>query len=351
MSLPPVEIPLGAMRFNSDSQKLEYFNGDVWMQVHTFNPGYDGGDSRGILFAGNNGGNFNDINYINMSSYGDAIDFGNMQAATTAGGACSSNTRAIYAGGQWPSVYSAHIQYITMASKGNATDFGGDLNVGADFLGGFSNATRGLFAGGRSSGGNTATDRIDYVTMSTGQNAKDFGNLQGAQLWYPMCLASPTRGIVGNSNNNREDDIDLITIASTGNATDFGNLTLNKGGSGCSNSIRGLFAGGYLTPAGTLTNGISYITIATQGNSSEFGDLTRSVRGFGACASSTRGVFSGGKEPGNSKTIDYVSFTTEGNAIDFGDLVGSNSGERGNIAATSNGHGGLGSSSHISSIY
>ena len=35
MSKPPVEIPLGAMRFNSDSQKLEYFNGDIWMQIHT----------------------------------------------------------------------------------------------------------------------------------------------------------------------------------------------------------------------------------------------------------------------------------------------------------------------------
>ena len=38
MSNPPVEIPLGAMRFNSDSQKLEYWNGDIWMQVHTLNP-------------------------------------------------------------------------------------------------------------------------------------------------------------------------------------------------------------------------------------------------------------------------------------------------------------------------
>jgi len=29
MSLPPVEIPLGAMRFNSDSQKLEYWSGSA----------------------------------------------------------------------------------------------------------------------------------------------------------------------------------------------------------------------------------------------------------------------------------------------------------------------------------
>ena len=51
MSLPPVEIPLGAMRFNSDSQKLEYFNGDAWMQVHTFSPNLDGG-GRGACFGG-----------------------------------------------------------------------------------------------------------------------------------------------------------------------------------------------------------------------------------------------------------------------------------------------------------
>ena len=50
MSLPSVEIPLGAMRFNSDSQKLEYWNGSIWMQVHTFNPDLNGGARA--LFGG-----------------------------------------------------------------------------------------------------------------------------------------------------------------------------------------------------------------------------------------------------------------------------------------------------------
>ena len=35
MSSSPKEIPLGAMRFNSDSHKLEYFNGEKWFQIHT----------------------------------------------------------------------------------------------------------------------------------------------------------------------------------------------------------------------------------------------------------------------------------------------------------------------------
>ena len=42
MSLPPIEIPLGAMRFNSDSQKLEYWNGSAWMQIKTFSPNLGG---------------------------------------------------------------------------------------------------------------------------------------------------------------------------------------------------------------------------------------------------------------------------------------------------------------------
>ena len=49
MSLPPKEIPLGAMRFNSESQKLEYWMGSAWMQIQTFSPNLDGG-ARGIAY-------------------------------------------------------------------------------------------------------------------------------------------------------------------------------------------------------------------------------------------------------------------------------------------------------------
>jgi hypothetical protein len=47
MSLPPVEVPSGAMRFNSDSQKLEYYDGAQWLQVSTFSPNLNGG-ARGF---------------------------------------------------------------------------------------------------------------------------------------------------------------------------------------------------------------------------------------------------------------------------------------------------------------
>ena len=44
-------VPLGAMRFNSDSQKLEYWNGSAWFQIQTFSPNLDGG-VRGIYGTG-----------------------------------------------------------------------------------------------------------------------------------------------------------------------------------------------------------------------------------------------------------------------------------------------------------
>ena len=79
MSLPPVEIPLGAMRFNSDSQKLEYFNGDVWMQIHTFNPDLNSG-ARGLFMGGEPAptAGVATIEYITIRTAGDAVDFGNM---------------------------------------------------------------------------------------------------------------------------------------------------------------------------------------------------------------------------------------------------------------------------------
>ena len=69
MSLPPSEIPLGAMRFNSDSQKLEYWMGSAWMQIKTFLPNLDGG-GRGLVMGGNTPNQTNIIQFITISTQG-----------------------------------------------------------------------------------------------------------------------------------------------------------------------------------------------------------------------------------------------------------------------------------------
>ena len=119
MSLPPVEIPLGAMRFNSDSQKLEYFNGQIWMQVHTFSPNLDGG-ARGIAYrAGAN----NDIEFITIPTAGNATDFGTSQSSAGGLHTAASNTRSISAGGGTPGRINV-IDYVEFATTGNGLDFG-----------------------------------------------------------------------------------------------------------------------------------------------------------------------------------------------------------------------------------
>ena len=71
--------------------------------------------------------------------------------------------------------------------------------------------------------------------------------------------------------------IQYVTIATFGNAIEFGDLTVTRGrAGGASNSIRGVWAGGYQNPGSVSQNTIDYITLATAGNAQDFGDLTES---------------------------------------------------------------------------
>ena len=47
MSLTPKDIPVGAVRYNTDSNKMEVYIGDTWMEVAVSSPNLDGG-ARGI---------------------------------------------------------------------------------------------------------------------------------------------------------------------------------------------------------------------------------------------------------------------------------------------------------------
>ena len=51
---PPIEVPQGAIRLNTDSQKLEFFAQDRWYEFATDSPTLDGG-ARGLIVGGYNG--------------------------------------------------------------------------------------------------------------------------------------------------------------------------------------------------------------------------------------------------------------------------------------------------------
>ena len=135
----------------------------------------------------------------------------------------------------------------------------------------------------------------------------------------------------------------FVTIPTLGDAKDFGNLTVGRYSLGsCSNSIRGIWAGGQRRSPATDTNPMTLmdsITIPTLGSAFEFGDLSVARSTLSGVSSKTRGVWGGGYTPSSSDVIDYVEFATQGTAVDFGNLS-VRSGGKGSSA--SNGHGGLG---------
>ena len=170
--IPIQPTPVGAFRFNTDSGKLEYFDGNQYVNITTDSPERHTGGTRGIGMGGYNGSSLVDnIDFVNIDSTGNATDFGNIQATNYEAAGIGSRVRA-FAGGGAPQ--NTRIEFVTFASTGNSTQFG-TLSAGQAQLYGLSNATRGIFAGG--SPYPNGTNSISYITMSQEGNAVDFGDL------------------------------------------------------------------------------------------------------------------------------------------------------------------------------
>ncbi len=335
MSKPPVEVPQGAIRFNTDSQKMEFFAQDQWWEMATDVPTLDGG-VRGVFGGGQSPTKRDTIDYVNISSVGDAIDFGNLGSENSNPGACASSTKGFWLGGENASGTVLNtIQSITIAMKQTtATDYADlDGNIRRVANSACSNATRGLLGGGYD--GSSNVNDIEYFTMASNGNAKQFGDLT-TTLYYSQGVASPTRGVWMNGENPSFcNTIQYVTIASTGHAQDFGEMTVESSSRGAaSNSTRGIAMGGK-TPSAIDT--VEYITIASTGNAVNFGNLASARANGTSCASPTRILYGGGGNPSDSDVIDYTTISTGGTTVDFGNL----SVARAYFAAVSNAHGGL----------
>ena len=343
----PSECEPGSIRFNTDTANLEYYRGKIlgWSHFELVTPNLGGGTGsntglgvRGVFGMRAEPSITDSIDFITISTLGNAQDFGNSTDSRYTYSTCASRTRGFMAGG-----YSAlvdTIDFVTFASTGNAVDFG-NLTQSRWLMGqGAASSTRGLFVGGLDPSPSTTFNIIDYITMAQTGNAVDFGDLSTTRRMGSGCQSS-TRGIFAggyaSTPTPHTNIIEFVTIATTADAQDFGDLSYEqKNGSAASNSTRGLFFGGNDGPNPRVNN-ISFITIATKGNSSDFGDLTVSPAGGGSSSSPTRAVRGGGLVPGNSNVIDFVEIATTGNAVDFGNLNAKGH----NLQGFSNGHGGL----------
>jgi len=213
--------------------------------LSTTNRGYLSGASsstRGIFGGGYttspSAATVDVIDYIEIGTLGNALDFGNLFTGRYSAGAVSNGVRAVWGGGMDPPIKSL-IDYVTISSKGNATKFG-DLTAERRMMAesACSNNVRGIFAGGQQP---VLLSVMDYITIATEGNAIYFGDLTEART-RSVSGSTNTRGLwAGGLNPGNSNVIDYANISSTGNAQDFGDLNLATGAAGgCSDSHGGL---------------------------------------------------------------------------------------------------------------
>lgn len=313
----------------------------TWTQLAYF---YSSGDSAGLYSSGggssnnawsgdrglmaggeasNNGTSVNVITYIDITTPGNATDFGDLTGTREQCGGLSNQTTGVFCGGFSDASRLASMDYVTISTTGNAQDFGDLTAAKSGTHGTCSNGTKGIIGGGRSAGSYPAsfTNDIESITIATPGNATDFGDLNH-NGFNMTAFADATRGVIAGGYttvSSGDATMGYITIASAGNATDFGDLTVGRYTLGSfSDATRGVIGGGS-TPTANDDNTIDYVTIQTTGNATDFGDLTQGRRTAGM-ANATRGVFSSGDANTTFyNNLDYVTIQTPGNATDFGD--------------------------------
>tara|TARA_R100001510_G_C7644480_1_gene201912 strand:+ start:105 stop:2009 length:1905 start_codon:yes stop_codon:yes gene_type:complete len=261
----------------------------------------------------------NNLFTVNLSTLGNATDFGDATTSAQSRGGTGTLTKGFNTGGRTPDM-SVVIDTVDYRSLGNATDFG-DLSLARAYNGACTDNIRVVIGGGNASpGGAARSDTIDYITAASTGNAADFGNLSSGRL-----------GVSGGGDNTRGifysgygdpgaavDRIDFITFTSVGNAIDFGNAATSRYYNACdaASTTRTISGGGAPSPG----NVIEFVTTQTTGNGTDFGDLTASRFGLAGSANGTRMIFAGGTNGAAVKSMDFVTVASSGNATDFGDM-------------------------------
>ena len=340
---PPIEVPQGAIRLNTDSQKLEFFAQDRWYEMATNTPTLNGG-SRGFILGGYPG--YSDkIERFDIATAGNGVDFGDLAYATSLKANVSDRTRLCTFGdyNSPDTTMINSIEFITMASDGDTVDFG-DMSQGAYSAQPVNNSTRGVFMGGTNVYNSVSgtINNIEFITIQSTGNSVDFGDMT-TKTSTGQGFSSPTRGVTAGGTNpgggGRQSLIQFITTSTLGNTQDFGDLLIAAAftcANTASNSIRGLITNNNTSP-GTYQNTIQFVTIATTGNANDFGDLIRGSEWCCGMASPTRAVFHNPGGNANQEHMEYSQIMTAGNSVDFGDI----SQDLSRTSAGSNGHGGL----------
>jgi len=283
------------------------------------------------------------IEYFDITTLGDADDFGDLTEIKSKLCAVSSGQRCVIMAGsgrtptQTPSGSGRNMdemEYVAFNTPGNAVSFG-LLGTGVHDAAAGSNGTRGIMGGG-DAGTSSATAAIQYITIDTPSASSSFGNLTQVTHMHMSTNDDTYLGFLegyttagGHGYRNLNTWVTMDTLGNSVNQGDFG-IGFGNGGKGvCSDRTYGVVFGGNQDTGNGGTswnNNIYYLTIATKSDGSDFGDCLTSL-GHAAQTShagSKRGVSIGGfYNPGGVEldTISHIVIDTPGNAQDFGDIA------------------------------
>mgnify|MGYP001387506403 CR=1 FL=1 len=193
--------------------------------------------TRGIWGGGYRGpsaAHTNVIEYVEISTIGNALDFGDLSGDMDAGSgyvaSCASPTRGVFSGGTHPTSPAGDnvirsSESITIASKGNSTRFG-DLTAKHQRPSAASNTVRGLIFSGRDD-----VPDISAIDMSSGGVAVYFGELATAD-YSGFSACNNVRAVHGGGDGGpRTNRIEYVSIPTGGNALEFGDMSYQSGNS------------------------------------------------------------------------------------------------------------------------
>ena len=160
--------------------------------------------TEGTVFEGDT--TFDSLNYMTLPK-------GNTDQRDNDGGG-----RAVFGGGEVsPSPGTTNtIDYTELTSTGNASDFG-DLSEPGPYGSAGSNATRALYT--------CDNKKIDFATIASLGNWQTFGELSIDKNNMNEAAADSTRCVFGGGSGDQpKNALDYVTFSTTGNATRFGEL-------------------------------------------------------------------------------------------------------------------------------
>ena len=141
---------------------------------------------RMVRAMGHDGGyNNNTMDYVTIDTPGNAADFGDSTLGRHSHAGASSDLdsgsdRGVNYHGIAAGSHNNTIDYVTISTTGNASDFGDGTAAYTD-LGGTSDNSRGVILGGGTGAYTTAYDYIRQITIDTAGNASNLATLSGGR--------------------------------------------------------------------------------------------------------------------------------------------------------------------------